>query len=92
MGALLMASLSPLIAVKVPIVVDGLFEDWQDNEPIAIDLLRDVSAGGVDFSKIWVADDGTYLFIRFTTEILVDPSDNNNIILHIRDNSNRCHS
>lgn len=88
-GALLMASLSPLIAVKVPIVVDGLFEDWQDNEPIAIDPLGDVSAGGVDFSKIWVADDGTYLFIRFTTEILVDPGDNNNIILHIRDNSNR---
>lgn len=88
-GALMMAPLSPLIAVKVPIVVDGLFEDWLDTEPIAIDPVGDVSPGEVDFSKIWVADDGTYLFVRFTTEILVDPSENNNITLHIKDNSNR---
>ena len=29
-GVLLLASISPLVAVKVPIVVDGLFEDWSN--------------------------------------------------------------
>lgn len=88
-GTFLLASLSHLIAEKVPIVVDGLFEDWSDTEPLATDPVGDVSLGKVDFSKIWVADDGTYLFIRFTTESLVDPSDNNTMMMHIKDNSNR---
>ena len=56
---LLLASIIPLDAVKVPIVVDGLFEDWSNIDSIAIDPVGDVSSGEVDFSKIWVTDDGT---------------------------------
>ena len=56
-----------------PIVIDGLSSDWDSATPVAQDAAGD-GAAGVDLLRLWVADDPSYLYIRFETaaSILLD--------------------
>lgn len=53
------------------IYVDGIFNEWDELEPIYTDVSGDQLQGDVDFGKLWVANDDRYLFlcIQVGTEI-----------------------
>lgn len=68
--ALLLAILlgaSRAVAAVAPIVLDGDFGDWQGLLPVAADASGDGPAFGIDFGRVWVANDHRHLFLRFET-------------------------
>jgi hypothetical protein len=72
-----------LYAAPAPIVMDGVFDDWSEITPIYEDPAGDGGASGIDFGRLWVADDPEFLFIRFElgTELLL--SDNNSLTIYL---------
>jgi endonuclease/exonuclease/phosphatase family metal-dependent hydrolase len=69
------------LAEPAPIVLDGLMEDWADLAPVYEDPSGDGS--GVDFGRIWVADDPDFLFLRFETGQELQLDENNSIVLYL---------
>lgn len=55
------------------ISVDGSFDDWND-VAVAHSDPSEPPAAGTDFKDIWVANDGEFLYIRFTLHSPGDPS------------------
>lgn len=48
--------------------------------PLALeDPLGDGVEGGLDFNKLWLADAGERLYIRFSSVDVIDPSGNNSL-------------
>lgn len=88
LGALTIAPFTTLVADKVPIIIDGRFDDW-DTVPVFISDPDDVAPGSVDFGRMWIAEDNTYLFIRVETGAVVDPSENNNLVLFVNGGAGR---
>lgn len=74
------AVVSVLMAVAsaepVPVFVDGRFGDWSAVLPTAQDSIGDGGASGIDFGRLWMANDGRDLFVRFTlgTEVVLQES------------------
>jgi hypothetical protein len=70
-------------AEPLPIVLDGVFDDWDGVDPVYIDPLGDGGASGIDFERLWVADDNRFLFLRFElgTELLL--SETNDLMLYL---------
>lgn len=66
-----------------PIVLDGAFDDWDGAAPLAADRGGDAPAGGLDFGRLWVADDARQLFLRleFASELQLD--EENEIVLYL---------
>jgi len=52
------------IAQNNRILVDGNFSDWGNFTHAYSDLLNDQNSGDVDFGKLWITNDNTYLFFR----------------------------
>ncbi len=46
------------------IIVDGRFEDWQNVAPILTDPSGDHAGSAVDFQRVWITNDDTFLYIR----------------------------
>ncbi len=88
LGTLAVATASMLVADKTAIVIDGRFEDWEA-VPIAATDPTDAAPDTVDFKRLWIAEDDTYLFIRVETGIVVDPSENNNLVLFLEGGAGR---
>ena len=44
-------------ADQQPISIDGLFDDWVAVAPAYQDPIGDGGSNGVDFQRIWIADD-----------------------------------
>ena len=60
---LLAVPLTTVHADQVTITIDGEFEDWADVAASVIDDNGD-GVGAVDFTRIWLADDDRFLFVR----------------------------
>ncbi|MCU0346473.1 MAG: hypothetical protein MUC59_06005 [Saprospiraceae bacterium] len=75
-----------LTAQALPIAIDGLFEDWTSAAISLDDAVGDAS--GLDLLRISVANDETYLYIRFELDDLVVLNDNNDLRLFMDGDNN----
>ncbi len=70
------------------VYTDGYFEDW-DGVPVAwTDGIGDGGPNGVDFDRLWLADDEDYLYIRFETTGEVLLQEDNQLTLMIDTDQN----
>lgn len=70
------------VAEQAAISIDGRFDDWADIQPIYVDAIGDsTSPTGFDFGRLWIADDDEYLYLRYETTAVVDPSGPSNFTL-----------
>ena len=67
-------------ADQAPISIDGIFADWSDSTPAAIDPKGDNNSA-IDFTSLSIADDELFLFLQFETTSAFDLSENNDLIL-----------
>jgi hypothetical protein len=65
------------VSASLPIQIDGAFEDW--NAAAAADPAGDPGSSGIDFTRLWVANDEPWLFIRFDTGIEIEPDEGHDI-------------
>ena len=81
--ALHLLAAAPAPASPLPILLDGVFGDWEGVEPAYTDASGDGGASGIDFDRLWLADDGRFLFLRFEvgTELLL--SENNSLTVYL---------
>lgn len=54
---------STAAAFRSAILIDGSFDDWAEMQPLATELQE--TAEGLEFNEIYVANDETYLYLRF---------------------------
>jgi len=73
--------------VYVPIVIDGDFSDWA-GVPVAYANENGVNnPTGVDYQNVYLANDSSYLYIRFTLQASADPLAGNSYIWIDNDNN-----
>ncbi|MDD5555740.1 MAG: endonuclease/exonuclease/phosphatase family protein [bacterium] len=65
------------------ILIDGRFEDWRGIAPADADPSGDSGPSGVDFGRVWIADDRDTLFIRFETGKEISLQSGNDIVLYL---------
>ena len=83
-GCLLVVFLcSSAQAIGLPIVLDGNFDDWATAPVVATDTGGDAGGGGIDFGRVWVADDENYLYLRFETGIEVQGDEGQDLRLYM---------
>lgn len=70
-------------AASLPVVLDGEFDDWSGATLIGTDALGDGGGSGVDFQRIWAANDGEYLYLRFETGAEVQGDEQQDIRLYL---------
>ncbi len=88
LSSALLAVLLPMAhADQVEVTIDGDFEDWADVAVSIIDNNGD-GTGAVDFTRVWLADDDRFLFVRIEAAEDFDLSDDNNILLYIDTDAN----
>ncbi|MHC4696385.1 MAG: endonuclease/exonuclease/phosphatase family protein [Planctomycetota bacterium] len=63
------------------ISIDGVFDDWQASEPVYADI--DGDGSGIDFGRLWIADDDRFLFLRFELGAEVDLNENNDLRIYL---------
>lgn len=75
-------------AGSFPISLDGALDDWAAVAPAADDPSGDGGGSGIDFDRLWIANDSVGLFLRLETgtEILLQES--SNLILYIDTDNN----
>lgn len=61
----LFAAVTPATADMAPIVMDGVYEDWDGIAPILTDAAGDGGSSGIDFGRMWAADDARFFYLRF---------------------------
>ncbi len=70
-------------SASAPIFLDGTFVDWTA-PPQTIDVSGDGGGSGIDFREVSIANDGSFLFIRFqTTAEIGIQADGNNLVLDL---------
>lgn len=70
-------------AAVAPIVLDGEFGDWQGILPVAEDAPGDGPAFGIDYRRVWAANDHRYLFLRFETTAEVQGDEQQSMRLYL---------
>lgn len=70
------------------IFLDGFFEDWNGIAPIYSDTYGDQGNGSIDFGAMYVANDNDHIYIRFSTGIDINLSENNTVYLYIDSDNN----
>ncbi len=70
----------PALGEQFPIIIDGLFNDWE-GVPTAYEDSADEGGSGVDFRRLWIADDDRFLFLRVEFGDEIDASENNQVRL-----------
>lgn len=85
--ALLFCS-SIAFAGSFPITMDALFDDWAAVPLAADDVTGDGGGSGIDFDRLWIANDGPGLFIRFETGVELVPQESNNLVIYIDTDNN----
>ncbi|MHC4317856.1 MAG: endonuclease/exonuclease/phosphatase family protein [Planctomycetota bacterium] len=69
---------APLAAAdQAPVSIDGALGDWA-LVPVAYTDAAD-GGSGVDFGRLWIADDDRFLFLRLEVGAEIDLSENNNL-------------
>ena len=69
-------------ALSLPIQIDGEFADWT-GPGFATDAVGDGGTSGIDFTRVDVANDEKWLFLRFDTTAEVQPDEGQDITLAI---------
>ncbi len=54
-------------AAVAPITLDGNFDDWTLLAPAVTDPSGDGPNNGIDFARVWTANDHRFFFVRFET-------------------------
>jgi hypothetical protein len=85
---LLLAVAGLCAADQQPICIDGLFDDWADVSLAYEDPPGDDGSSGVDFQRLWIADDDRFLFLRFEIGVEVNPSEDNNLRIYLDTDAN----
>ncbi len=65
------------------IYLDGDFADWEDLDPVWVDPPGDGGASGIDFERIWAAEDEAFLYLRFEVGSEMLLQENNSLTLYI---------
>ncbi len=73
----------PSLTAAQPLLVDGLFEDWNALPALHGDATGDVGGSGVDFTAIKMTHDERFLYIRFNTTAEVILQEDNTLRLYI---------
>lgn len=76
-------------AERLPVVLDGFFEDWGAAAPAWTDASGDAGASGIDLRRLWLADDPRHLYIRFEVgaDLLLNGGNNINLALDTDNNA-----
>lgn len=76
-------------AERLPVVLDGAFDDWNAVPPAWTDPSGDAGSSGIDFGGLWLADDAKYLYLRFEVgpELLLNDGNNINLALDTDNNA-----
>ena len=79
----------PARAERLPVVLDGFFDDWGAVAPAWTDRSGDAGGSGIDFGRLWLADDPRYLYLRFEVgpELLLNDGNNLNLALDTDNNA-----
>ena len=85
LGLLLWASSLPAEtrAEVAPIVLDGEFDDWTALTADVEDGTGDAGSSGIDFGRVWVANDHRFLFVRFETGTEVQGDEQQSMRLYL---------
>ena len=68
-------------AEQKPISIDSFFTDWND---VAVAYQDQTGAkAGIDFGRLWLADDDRFLFLRLEFGVETDPSENNAVRIYL---------
>lgn len=86
--ALLFAVSARAGATPLPITVDGLYDDWSGETPAHSDPAGDDGTSGIDFGRLWIADDARFLFLRLETGLEVQLDENNSMVLYLDTDNN----
>jgi endonuclease/exonuclease/phosphatase family metal-dependent hydrolase len=72
----------------LPILPDGLFDDWATATVLHTDPAGDQAASDIDFGRLWAANDSDRLYLRFEIGVEKKLQENNGIALYVdSDNS-----
>jgi endonuclease/exonuclease/phosphatase family metal-dependent hydrolase len=84
-----LGSASTAHAARIPVVLDGFFDDWGAAAPAWTDPSGDAGGSGIDFGRLWLADDPRYLYLRFEVgpELLLNDGNNINLALDTDNNA-----
>ena len=80
-----------VFAQAARIGLDGYFDDWQNLAPLHTDAAGDAGNDQLDLDQLWAANDGDYLFIRFSMrsdEISLQSGNDLTLYLDTDNNSN----
>ena len=66
-----------------PITLDGAFDDWATLPPVVTDATGDDGSSGVDFHRVWAANDHRYFFLRFETGAEVQGDEQQSLRLYL---------
>ncbi len=72
-----------LFAVSAPIAIEGLYGDWEGISPVWIDPAGDNGSSLIDFGRLWIANDGEKLFLRFEVGTEIKLNADNSVTLYI---------
>lgn len=68
--------------------IDGLFGDWAGAPVLHTDPAGDSGVSPVDFRRLWAANDGERLLLRFEVTVEVTLQESNSLVLYVdKDNS-----
>jgi endonuclease/exonuclease/phosphatase family metal-dependent hydrolase len=70
------------------IYMDGKFEDWNSFSPLYTDPSNDQSGGFLDFGRLWVTNDGHFLYLRIEVGEEINLQDLNNINIFLDTDNN----
>ena len=73
---------STLQAGTIEISIDGQFQDWTDIPVSWTDSTGDAS-GDIDMTRVWIANDDRFLFLRVEATEDFDLSENNNLRIYL---------
>lgn len=82
-AALVLAVALPARADFAPIELDGGFTDWAALTADATDGAGDGGGSGIDFGRVWAANDENYLYLRFETGADVQPDEGQQMTLYL---------
>jgi hypothetical protein len=87
--ALLSLLLAPAaLAGALPVALDGEFGDWAAVSPLVTDASGDGGASGIDFGRLWAANDAEHLYLRFEQGAEVILQETNPLVLYLDTDAN----
>lgn len=69
------------LATGLPIQIDGDYSDWTPESRAGTDPTGDSGASDIDFTELYLANDGDWLYLRFDTTIEIQGDEQQNIVV-----------